>query len=126
MGDKCRQKKLLIIEDDTFISQIMEYILCGEGYNVVLSETGAETEDLSAINPDLILLDVWLYGQAIHGAEICTRLKSQPATRHIPVILLSARRDIKQVSMDCGADEYLNKPFDIDNLTGMVKRLAPM
>jgi two-component system response regulator VicR len=124
MDDKIRQKKILIIEDDTDILQILDFIFCEEGYKVVLSETGSESEELSVILPDLILLDLRLSTQGREGAEICLRIKSQATTCHIPVILLSAERDIKQVCHDCGADNYLSKPFDIGQLSVMVKELV--
>lgn len=120
MEDGTRQKKLLIIEDDVDILQILDLIFCEEGYNVVLSETGSESWELSEMKPDLILLDLRLSTLGREGAEICTRLKSQPATCHIPIILLSAERDIKQVCKECGANDYLSKPFDIEQLSSMV------
>jgi DNA-binding response OmpR family regulator len=124
MDDNTRQKKLLIIEDDTDILHLLDFIFCGEGYNVVLSETGAESRELSTIRPDLVLLDLRLTKQGREGIEICLNIKSQLATCHIPVILLSAERDIKEVCLQCGADNYLSKPFDIDHLSGMVKELV--
>ncbi|WP_461450676.1 response regulator transcription factor [Mucilaginibacter sp.] len=124
MEDRTRQKKLLIIEDDVDILEILDCIFCEEGYQVVLSETGFESEDLSMINPDLILLDLRLSSTGREGATICMRLKSKAETCHIPIILLSAERDIKQVCTDCGADNYLSKPFDIDQLTVMVNSMV--
>jgi len=124
MEDRMRQKKLLIIEDDVDILEILDCIFCEEGYKVVLSETGSESEDLSVIKPDLILLDLRLSSNGREGATICLRLKSHAETSHIPIILLSAERDIKQVCTDCGADDYLSKPFDIEQLSGMVKKMV--
>ena len=124
MDDQSKPKKLLIIEDDTDILQILEIIFSEEGYNVVLSETGVESKDLSAMRPDLILLDLRLSAKGREGEEICLRLKSQSATCHIPIILVSAERDIKQVCRDCGADNYLSKPFDINYLSEMVRKLV--
>ncbi len=124
MDEQTRQKKLLIIEDDTDILQLLDFIFCEEGYKVVLSENGSESKELSIMQPDLILLDLRLSTQGREGVEICLRLKSQPATRHIPIILLSAERDIKQVCYDCGANNYVSKPFDIEHLSVMVKELV--
>lgn len=124
MDDNTRQKKLLIIEDDAEILSLLDFIFCEEGYNVVLSETGAESRELSTIRPDLVLLDLRLTKQGREGIEICRHIKSHLSTSHIPVILLSAERDIKEVCLQCGADNYLSKPFDIDHLSGMVKELV--
>lgn len=118
-----RKKKLLIIEDDADILELLSYIFQDEGYNVILSETGAEADQLSTIKPDLILLDLRLSSSGNEGAVICTRLKSQLATRHIPIILVSAETNIKEICEVCGADDYLSKPFDIYRLTNKVKEL---
>jgi len=124
MNNLFRQKKLLIIEDDADILNILNLIFCEEGYIVVLSANGSESEQLSVIEPDLILLDIRLSAREREGADICSRLKSQPATNHIPIILLSAELDIKQVCLACGADNYLGKPFDIEQLSGMVREMV--
>ena len=124
MYNQIRQKKLLIIEDDADILSILDLIFSEEGYKVVLSETGSDSERLSEIKPDLILLDLRLSTLGREGAEICLRLKSQPVTAFIPIILLSAERDIQQICQNCGADDYMAKPFDIEQLSGMVKELV--
>jgi|SRR5580698_18902 two-component system response regulator VicR len=118
------QKTLLIIEDDLEILDILELIFQAEGYKVFISENGAETNDLAAINPDLILLDIRLSKSGKEGAEICMRLKANESTRHIPVILLSAELDIRTVCSECGANDYVRKPFDVDKLSQLVKELA--
>jgi two-component system response regulator VicR len=123
MNDANAQKKLLIIEDDTDILSILDYIFQEEGYKVVLSETGVEAKHLAEIKPDLILLDLRLTTFGREGVEICACIKSQAATQHIPVILLSAEADIKEVCRECGANDYLSKPFDIEQLAQKVKDL---
>jgi two-component system response regulator VicR len=120
MNSEPRQKKLLIVEDDTDILEILETIFGDEGYTVCVSETGEETNHLHTINPNLILLDIRLSGNGKEGAEICTRLKSEDSTRKIPIILLSAESDVHRICIDCGADGYIKKPFDISHLTSMV------
>jgi CheY-like chemotaxis protein len=64
--------------------------------------------------PDLLLLDIWMSG--LDGREICKALKLQDHTKHIPIILVSANRDTEQIAHDAGADDFLNKPFDMDDL----------
>ena len=117
------RRTLLIIEDDPDILNILELIFLEEGYRVIISENGNETYDLSAILPDLILLDIQLTSGGREGADICLRLKSQDITRHIPIILLSAELDIRALWVECGADDYVRKPFDVDDLSNKVKNL---
>lgn len=73
--------------------------------------------------PDLILMDIELKHAAINGNVICLRLKAERATFSIPVMLLSAERDLGAICRSCGADAFLFKPFDIANLTQKVREL---
>lgn len=116
-------KNILIIEDDTDIQEILTYILEEKGYRVYCSVNGDDIEDLSDILPDLIILDLRLHGSLRTGAEICVFLKQQPVTRYLPVILVSAEYDIKDIAEACGANDFIRKPFDIDNLTSKVKAI---
>lgn len=118
------QKTLMIIEDDTEILDILELIFQAEGYKVFASENGAETYDLSLIAPDLILTDIRLTAGGQEGADICQRLKSQDHTRHIPIILLSAEMDLRTISTTCGANDYVRKPFDVEDLSDRVRNLV--
>ncbi len=115
------QKKILIVDDDEDLLEIISFLLEEEGYGVTASATGEETKDLSGINPDLILLDLRLAGTFTSGEEICARPKADPATKELPVILISAEPDIKSVAQDCGADGYIQKPFDIFNLSEKIR-----
>jgi CheY-like chemotaxis protein len=72
--------------------------------------------------PDVILLDVLLSGE--DGREICRKLKADPQRQHIPVIMLSAHADASKVADTSGADDFLEKPFDVDALIAIVKKYA--
>jgi two-component system response regulator VicR len=109
-------KKILIVEDDPDILDILTYILEAEGYMVVQSDDGKACEHLAEILPDLILMDVRLKQPGQNGDMICRRLKSVPATRRFPVILLSAEFGLAQLSEACGADGFISKPFDLSLL----------
>jgi len=124
MPDTNTHKKLLIIEDDADILSILDLIFKQEGYHVILSESGAEAEEIPVIKPDLVLLDLRLTSYGREGETICAKIKSQAATRHIPVILLSAEMDIREICEECGANDYLSKPFDIEQLSQKVKSLV--
>jgi CheY-like chemotaxis protein len=92
---------------------MMEMVLETAGYSV---NTIIRPEEVLAIKedlPDLILLDIWMSG--IDGRDIRRHLKNQPLTKHIPVILISANRDIEEIAI-ASADDFICKPFDMDEL----------
>jgi len=116
-------KKILVVEDDTDILEILSYILIAEGYEVVGSEDGDACQHLPEILPDLILMDIRLKGPGQHGDKICAQLKSQLETRCFPVILLSAEFNLPALSKACGADGFISKPFDLEVLTDKIREM---
>jgi two-component system response regulator VicR len=116
-------KKILIVEDDPYILEILTYILEAEGYDVVQSEDGEACEHLAEILPDLILMDIRLKEPGQNGDMICLWLKSQSDTRCFPVILLSAEFGLPELSKACGADGFISKPFDVPALTEKVREI---
>jgi two-component system response regulator VicR len=116
-------KRLLIIEDDPDILEILNLIFNEEGYEVILSETDDASYHLPEIMPDLILLDIRLKNSGQNGIAICRRLKSQTTTKDLPVVLLSAEANLAQLSRACGADGWVSKPFDVAHLTFKVHQL---
>src|SRR5260370_7701054 len=72
---------------------------------------------------ELIMLDILL--QSKDGRKICQQLKSDPKTSHMPVIVLSAHSDASQLANDCGADDFIEKPFDVDVLISTVEKYLP-
>jgi two-component system phosphate regulon response regulator PhoB len=119
-------KKIMVIEDDTDIRETMVYALEDEGYEVVASENARILKSLDRHNPDLILLDNWLsdWKSDANGQQLSRQLKSDPVTMHIPIIIVSAISNLKQVAEDGLADGYLKKPFDLTELTGIVKKFT--
>ena len=114
-------KKILVIDDDEDMVEMLQLILTSRGYKVLASPNGAFFSEMSKDMPDLILLDVLLSGE--DGREICQRLKSSDQTRHIPVILFSAHSNLSNATASrYGADEFLSKPFDLDELLDIVKK----
>lgn len=114
-------KKILVIEDDEDILTILNIIFEEEGFEVVLFNTGTTAAHIKLIHPDLILLDVRIAGYNKTGAEICAEIKSNPNFPKIPVLLVSAEADIRQLAKSCGADGYVSKPFDISEVILQVK-----
>ena len=117
-------KRILIIDDDEDILDILHIIFREEGYNVVVSNTGDAANQIHVINPDLILLDVRIEGSVKQGNDICLEIKGQYEFKDIPVVLVSAETNLAMLANECGADFYIRKPFDIYELLTEVKRLA--
>ncbi|MBE3561243.1 MAG: response regulator [Ktedonobacteraceae bacterium] len=111
-------QKILVVDDDEDIVEVMQIVLQTEGYEVITSPDGDYLTHYSQGLPDLILLDVLLKGQ--NGSEICRRLKSDARTASIPVIMLSAHTETEKLADISGADDFLEKPFDVDELLGKV------
>lgn len=112
----------MIADDDPGIVDAIEAILEFEGYQVTTTTDGADVLDLKDDLPDLLLLDIWMSGE--DGRDICKRMKQLEATRNIPVIMISASRDIKSSAMAAGADDFVAKPFEINELLDKIKRLT--
>ena len=114
----------MVIEDDTDIRETMVYALEEEKYEVIASEDARILKFLNHHNPDLILLDNWLsdWKSDANGQQISKQLKTDPATKHIPVIIVSAVSNVKQIAEAGLADAYLRKPFDLKDLIGMVEK----
>jgi CheY-like chemotaxis protein len=114
---------ILVVDDDEGIVEVIQIVMEGEGYTVRTATNGDCLQDLADNLPDLILLDVLLSGD--DGRDICKSLKSNEVTRHVPVIMLSAHSDASKVADAGGADDFLEKPFDVDRLIEIVaKHLA--
>lgn len=115
-------KKIMIADDDPGIVDAIEMLLEFEGYQVTSTVDGAEVLDLKDELPDLLLLDIWMSGE--DGRDICKKLKQLDATRNMPVIMISASRDIKESAMAAGADDFLAKPFEMNELLEKIKNLT--
>ena len=118
------KKKILIIDDEPDILAFLSAMFEDTGYAVVATEKGDYIErfitDIKDNLPNLILLDMLLSGS--DGREIARRLKSQEETRHIPIIMTSAHPFAQQEARACGADDFLAKPFEMDELLDVVER----
>jgi DNA-binding response OmpR family regulator len=113
-------KKVLIIEDDPDIVDILTLILEKEGYKVGnLPEFAGYKNSIGVFSPDLVLLDINL--GAYNGKDICKFMKAQAELKHIPVILMSANMDLPQSKVEAGADAFLTKPFELAELTYAIR-----
>lgn len=113
--------RILVVEDDPAIAQLLRLMLEDEGYEVSATRNPAEVLAAAVPPPDLVLLDLRLSG--IDGGEVCRRLKGRDATRNLPVVLVSADPHVAGVANACGADAFLAKPFDLDDALALIGRL---
>ncbi|MFH1278442.1 MAG: response regulator [Candidatus Eisenbacteria bacterium] len=105
-------KKILVVDDEVYILHILDFSLGAEGYEVITAADGEEAIDRARVEkPDLVVLDIMM--PKVDGFEACRRLKADPETSQIPVILLTAKgREVdRQMGMEVGADDYIVKPF---------------
>lgn len=115
-------ERILVIEDETDIREVIEFNLRREGYRVLGAGDGEAGLDLVRREfPDAILLDRMLPG--VSGVELCKRLKADPDLRTIPVIMVTAKTEVDDVvdGLDAGADDYLTKPFSPKELLARLK-----
>jgi two-component system phosphate regulon response regulator PhoB len=121
MDDK---KKILVIEDDKDIRDTIVYILEEEDYEVISSGDSKILKSIDVYKPDLVLLDNWLtdWKSDANGQQLSKQLKSDPATSHIPVIIISAVSNVKEIAEAGLANGYLRKPFDLVELVNIVKK----
>jgi DNA-binding response OmpR family regulator len=108
------KKRILIIEDDPDVLEMMYMILTEDGYNVVPSIDRWPIRDIKSLMPDLILIDSRLANS--DNKNTCKTLKESRETKSIPIILLSSDPRLKQMASECRANAYLSKPFDIVEL----------
>ncbi len=116
--------KILVVDDETDLLELVRYNLAKEGYDVSCVTSGEEA--LKAVRkdaPDLMVLDLML--PAVDGLEVCRRLKADARTRDIPIVMLTAKSEETDVivGLDRGADDYIAKPFSPRVLTARIKAL---
>jgi two-component system alkaline phosphatase synthesis response regulator PhoP len=117
-----KTEKIVVIEDEDDILEVIAYNLKREGYEVVTSTSGEDgLEKIEKSSPHLVVLDLML--PEIDGIELCRKLKSDPLTRAIPVIMVTAKGEESDVvlGLGVGADDYITKPFSPRELVARVK-----
>lgn len=115
-------KKVLVIEDDVNTIEVMDYLIQGNGFEVIKSLSLLTVDEITGMHPDVIMIDYYMPGGK--GDELCIQLKANSLTRAIPIILMSTHSDLEDISKECHADDYLAKPFAIETVVSMLTRLA--
>ena len=117
-------QKILIVDDDVDILLMLTMILKEYGFVVEGTLNGTEAfARASRFHPDLIIMDIFLSGT--NGKDICKKIKSSEITKDIPVFLISSEHQPEAIS-EYGADEFIDKPFDINYLLTKVKDYLPI
>ncbi len=115
-------KKILVVEDDPDIRDLVGYNLRKEGYTVLFAGTGPDgLQKAISEQPDLVLLDIML--PDMDGFEVCRELRRSDETCRIPIVMMTAKSDERDIvsSLDIGADDYITKPFSIKVLIARVR-----
>ncbi|MFB3816239.1 MAG: diguanylate cyclase [Candidatus Methylomirabilales bacterium] len=119
-----RRSTILVVEDEAGIARMIQVLLEARGFGALVTHSGDEALQRVAEHPvDLVLLDVMMPG--MDGYEVCRRLKSDPRSRHIPVVMLTAKDAVRDMvlGLEIGADEYITKPFNTDELIARIRVL---
>jgi DNA-binding NtrC family response regulator len=114
------KKKILVADDDPGLRDIFKIILKRAGYDVQIVEDAREIFDNNFKVPDVFLIDKLLSG--IDGSDVCRYLKNNPLTSHVSVVMISALPDIATSSIRAGANDFIEKPFDVNYLLQVIER----
>lgn len=114
---------ILVVEDDPQVARLISLVLQRNGEtSEVVADGRAALDRAILMKPSIIFADLTIKGMG--GDELCTALKSRPETRDIPYVVVSGDRDIADRARLCGADDYMGKPFEFDDLIRLVKKYA--
>lgn len=115
-------KEILIVEDDEDVMELIRYNLAKEGFNCDAAYDGQEgLKKAQGMLPDLVLLDLML--PEVDGLDVCKKLKNNPQTEHIPIVMVTAKSDEADIvtGLELGADDYVTKPFSPKVLVARVR-----
>jgi two-component system response regulator VicR len=114
---------ILIVEDDPQVARLIALVLHRHGRRCeIVSDGQTALRKAKELKPDMIFADLSIKGMG--GDQLCANLKSQDETRLIPYIVLSGDRDLAQKARQCGADDYMGKPFEFPDLIRLVDKYA--
>jgi DNA-binding NtrC family response regulator len=117
-----KRKKIMICDDDSGILEVLEMMLSMDGYDVrTESKSTNLMKEISSAIPDLLLMDLWM--PLLSGDQLLKTIRSTKIIKHLPVIILSASLDGNQVAGKAGANAFIAKPFDMDDISVTIQKL---
>lgn len=111
-------RNIIVVDDDPGVREAFRYVFDPGNYTVTVFPNGMNLLNRECLIPDIYILDKQLSG--VDGLDICRFLKGQEETKHVPVIMITASPDIARLAKSAGADDILEKPFEIKTLRSMV------
>ena len=118
-----KNTRILVLDDDPDIGTMIKMMLEYKGYSVTVSDRADHAEEVLRNNSiDLIIMDMLLSG--VNGTDICAELKENSSTAHIPVMMISAHPNAKEICLQAGADEFISKPFDMQDILSKISKLV--
>ncbi|RYG14994.1 MAG: response regulator [Chitinophagaceae bacterium] len=113
-------KKILICDDDLGILEMLELLLEETGHQIIAESNSLNVRSIiERESPNLLVLDLWM--PVLSGDQVLKMVRENPHTKELPVIVISASTDGKQIAQKAGATNFLAKPFDVDELVSMVE-----
>jgi DNA-binding response OmpR family regulator len=117
-------KRILVVDDDPDIRIMIKIMLEFKGYSVVAIERGDASEEMMMTGEfGLVIMDMLLSG--MNGVDICAHIKQNQAIAHIPIVMISAHPNARATCLEAGADEFIAKPFDMQEILLSIKKLMP-
>ena len=114
---------ILVVEDDPQVARLIALVLQRNGYqSKIVADGQSGLQHAKEMLPDIIFADLTIKGMG--GDKLCALLKQQPETKEIPYIVVSGDRDIADKAKQCGADDYMGKPFEFEDLIRLVTKYA--
>jgi DNA-binding response OmpR family regulator len=116
------KEKILVIDDDPDIGTMIKMILEYKGYFVTVAERAEQAIEVLKNNDfNLIIMDMLLSG--VNGTDLCSEFKKDSSIAHIPIIMISAHPNAKEICLQAGADEFISKPFDMQDILSKIDHL---
>lgn len=117
-----KEANILVVDDDPDIGTMLKMMLEYKGYAVTLLSNASQTERLLHDQPtDIVILDMLIAG--INGVDVCRSIKNNPLSAHVPVLMISALPDARKVCIDGGANDFISKPFEMEDILARVDKL---
>ncbi len=118
-----KKAKILVLDDDPDIGIMIKMMLEYKGYDVSVSDRADQAAEILQSNGiDLIIMDMLLSG--VNGTDLCADLKNNVVTAQIPLIMISAHPNAKEICLEAGADEFISKPFDMQDILSKIDHLV--